>query len=109
MNPETRRVALDRAKPGMVLAEPVTDRKKTVLLPKGTVLSSGLLAGLARRDVPYVVVTAPAPTEATGEDSDARKDAVILRVAHLFRRAGDDPSTRALEAAILDYRMGSRT
>ncbi len=107
MNPETRRVDLDRAKAGMVLAEPVMDRKKTVLLPKGTILSTGLLAGLARRGISHVVVTADA--EAAHEDLDARKDAAILRVAHLFRRTGDDPTTRALEAALMDYRTGNRT
>lgn len=109
MNPETRRVDLERAKPGMVLAESVTDRKGTVLLPKATVLSGGLLAGLARRGISHVLVTAPAASEATGEDSNARKEAVILRVAHLFRRVGDDATTRALEAAVLDYRTGNRT
>jgi hypothetical protein len=38
------------------------------------------------------------------EGADAAPAATVQRLAHLFRHAGTDPATRALYAAILEYR-----
>ncbi|MDD5298166.1 MAG: hypothetical protein PHU46_14750 [Rhodocyclaceae bacterium] len=101
-----RELDLERAQPGMVLAEPVADQKRIVLLPKGTILSEGLLAGLARRGIARVVV---APLDAgPARPSEHQQKMLRLRIEHLFRHAGDDALTRSLEAAVLDYRIGGR-
>ena len=101
-----RTLDLEKAQPGMVLAEPVSDQKQVVLLPKGTTLSDSLLAGLARRGVARIVVAAEASP--SGQLSEHQQKLAKLRVEHLFRRAGDDPTTRALEAAIMAYRLGGQ-
>lgn len=97
---------LEKAHPGMVLAEPVSDQKQVVLLPKGTTLSDSLLAGLARRGIARITVAAEASP--SGQLTEHQQKLAKLRVAHLFRRAGDDPTTRALEAAIMAYRLGAK-
>jgi hypothetical protein len=102
----SRALELEKAQPGMVLAEPVTDQKQVVLLPKGTTLSDSLLAGLARRGVARIMVAAEAVL--SGPLSEHQQKLAKLRVEYLFRRAGDDPTTRALEAAIMDYRLGGK-
>lgn len=94
---------LKAAQPGMVLAEDLLDRQGQMLLPKGVVLSAGMLASLARHDIAMLPIAAGAP-------APARDPAAIqARVDHLFRKHdredSDDWASALLRRHIENYRL----
>ncbi len=101
MKPKAQDIELDQAQPGMILAEDVKDGR-TVLLPKGSVLSAPQLSSLARRGVAQLRVECPAVPPTSEEIEAARQ-----RLAHIFRRVGDDDLSRALQGALLNFRSGA--
>ena len=100
----SRSLPLDRLHPGMVLAEPLTDRHGEPLLAAGTILSGSLLAALSTRGVGQLVVSMNGDTPLMVNEQDT--EPARRRVAHLFRRMGDDAVTRALAETVLDFRTG---
>jgi hypothetical protein len=91
---------LDTTLPGSVLAKPVTDAGGAVLLPAGLALTETHLDSLRRRGIATLtVVLAIDPAELA-----RRREAVRLRIMHLFRHTADDPGSQALLHAVLAFR-----
>ena len=96
-------ISLEEASAGMQLAEDLLDTAGHVLLPKGAELSAATLVSLSRRGIEHLAVEIPdAP-----EDVEGRREAMRQRLLQVFRRSGDDPTTRALLHAILEHREKS--
>jgi hypothetical protein len=99
MNDEQEQ-ALDATSPGSVLAKPVTDAGGAVLLPAGLALTEAHLDSLRRRGIATLtVVLAIDPAELA-----RRREAVRLRIMHLFRHTADEPGSQALLHAVLAFR-----
>ena len=104
MNEASREVTLDEATVGMTLACDLVDPYGTVLLHRGSVLTDGLLAALARRGVARVRVAAePGGTSSSG----AQRERAAARLAQLFRH-GAQGADAELRACLQDYRMEAR-
>lgn len=103
-----RRVELDAAAAGMVLAEALLDGHGAVLLPSGATLSGATLASLRRRGVEHCSVL----EEAAAPDPAAlarRRQHDVERLARLFRHhgAGDGADGGAeLLRLLTAYRLG---
>ena len=96
------RVALQDARPGMRLGEPVTGRGGQILVPAGTELTESLLQALAQRGISAIIVECE-----TGEDPavrEARLAGLRQAVDRLFRKAGEGVATKALYRCILNFR-----
>lgn len=85
MHTRPTQIALSTATTGMTLSDPVLDTKGNVLLPEGTVLTTSLIASLARHQIDSIAITTDAPSMV---DAEAEQDRQIGRVEHLFRKAG---------------------
>ncbi|MDR0439802.1 MAG: hypothetical protein LBI59_02300 [Candidatus Accumulibacter sp.] len=97
-------LALGRAAPGMELAEPVFDRKGTVLLTAGTVLDVDMFEQMIRRGVASVSVRVP---DHRDEETIARElDDIRARIDTIFRGPGN-VAREHLRDTILDYRLES--
>jgi len=97
-------IPLDAAEIGMQLAEALHDAGGSVLLPAGATLSEATIAGLRRREVETLCVeVAAAPLD--DEAKAALRLATEQRLRHLFRHAGDGPTSSAFFQAVLDYRL----
>lgn len=91
---------------GMVVAEPVLDSAGRVLVPAGADVSESMLLGLRRRDVAEIRVERE--VEEDPAVSEAYRLKLVARLDHLFRQAGEGAETRALQQAVLAYRMEHR-
>lgn len=92
---------IDAAQPGMVLAVAISDQNGVTLLPAGAQLSESTLQSLVRRGVVELVVE-----HEVREDPaklEARRAALKLQLAPLFRQAGEGAEARALYQAIFDF------
>lgn len=98
-----KRFSLEQLEAGMVLAQDVCDASGGRLLTEGVELSDATIASLRRRGVEQVMVAVEETL--TPEQCAARKAAIVARVEHLFRLAGDDPMLLKLRATLLQYRL----
>ena len=105
MTIQSREVDIEHAAPGMELACDLVDARGTVLLQQGSILSDSLLVALARRGVARLRVLG-APDAARDEDSDAARERVDTRLAHLFRH-GADGAMAELRTQLHRYRLES--
>lgn len=96
-------LSLDQALPGMRLATDVRDAHGAILLAAGSELSESLLASLRRRGIEQVNVAEE--ESLTAEELEARREVIRIRLAHLFRRAGEAEADCLLFEAMLDYRL----
>jgi hypothetical protein len=96
-------LAIDALVPGMRLAAAVLDAGGQVLLPAGAELTESMLQSLFRRGVAELLVE----TEAEEDPAivEARRVALEIQLARLFRNAGDGAETMALYKAILNFRL----
>jgi len=96
-------VPVSQALPGMVLSDELLDDHGLVLLARGTVLSEGIIASLAR----HRVATVPVARVEAHRPPDAA--AVQARLDYLFRKHDrDDDSdwgTGLLRRYVEDYRL----
>lgn len=106
MHPTHRFVPLEKVEAGMVLSDEVLDRQGHVLLPAGATVTADLIARLHAHGVSALPIMFA--TSATEEPID--RDAVLQRIAHVFRNIDpDDPAhapARALRRAVETYRLG---
>lgn len=99
--PET--IAIGDARPGLRLAEAVTDAVGQVLVPAGSEVTESMLQGLQRREV--MTLTVEREVEEDPAAREARRASVVAQLDRLFRRAGDGTETRQLYQAVLDFRL----
>ncbi|HEY1044594.1 MAG TPA: hypothetical protein VGE60_12095 [Telluria sp.] len=101
-----RFLPLSKVEAGMVLSDELLDGQGQVLLPAGAVISAALIPRLRAHGVSALpIACAPAPSAPPMD-----RDAILCRVAHVFRSIdphdpGHAPS-RALRHAVLAYRLG---
>lgn len=96
-------LAIGDARPGLRLAEAVTDTMGQVLVPAGSELTEGILHGLLRRDV--MTLTVEREVEEDPAAREARRASAVAQLDRLFRKAGDGVETRQLYQAVLDFRL----
>ncbi len=102
-----KRIPLDEAKPGMVLAKPVTSLAGQMILPAGTSLDAQLIARLHGMGL-----TSAHIENRPGEEGDPVQTPAELEQAldHRFRRvAGDADLVRMREAIRRHLRARPRT
>lgn len=102
MNLQT--LPLDQVDSGMSLGLDVRDLYGAVLLVAGCVLNDAMIASLRRRGVEQISVATPA-SACTDAELATLREAQRVRLAHLFRHAGEAAADRALFEMVLDYRM----
>lgn len=93
--------------PGMVVAEAVVDDSGRMLIPGGAVLTENTIASLVRREIPSVKVEKDVAEDPAERESHLH--ALLERLDHLFRHAGDSDLMRSFRQAIVDYRMEQRS
>ena len=102
---------LAQVRAGMILSDELLDLQGKVLLPRGTVLSTVMLAALRRHDIEAL----PIMLEATRSDQEVAcaLEQHRQRIAHLFRKNDpadeSDPATGALRRLVLDFRLNTET
>jgi hypothetical protein len=96
-------IALADAGPGMVLSEVLLDRVGQVLLPKGAVLTSAVIASLERHGVGMLPVVVSQLPLAEPEQVHARLDQ-IFRLA--CSDANDNAAAGVLRCYMESYRLG---
>ena len=77
-----QQIPLAAAASGMTLSDAVLDTKGNVLLPKGTLLTDGMLASLLRHQIATVVVIGG---EVSAEEDSAERERRVARLEYLFR------------------------
>ncbi|MFM8541162.1 MAG: hypothetical protein ACKOBZ_06780 [Nitrospira sp.] len=90
-----KRVPLDAAEPGMVLAKPVTNQTGVTVLPAGTELDQDLLKRLDRMNLNAVYVEGVA--SAAGDKSPAEVEQEMER---RFRKVAGDPTQVMIREAV---------
>lgn len=90
-----KRVPLDGAEPGMVLAKPVINQTGVTVLPAGTELDQDLLKRLDRMNLTAVYVEGTA--SATGARSPAELE---QEMAQRFRKVAGDPTQVMIREAV---------
>ena len=104
MNPAYQHLALESAKPGMVLSDELLDKQGQVLLPKGAVLTERIIALLPSHDIEMVAVVCEAAPAAPVD-----MGALSARLDQLFRKHNpdnpDDWATGALRHYMSDFRL----
>ena len=101
-----RQIALDEAKPGMVLSDDLLDHHGNVLLVQGCVLTNSMLAALRRHRVTMLPVLGD---ESSAADQEAERMRHENRLARLFRKPGDaaEDATGLLQQYVHYFRVGA--
>ena len=108
MTASYRHLPLADVKPGMVLSDVLLDKQGQVLLPAGSVLTETMLARMPGHGIESLAVIDDSPPDPAV--LAAQKEAMLARIAVLFRRHdpdnGEDWAAHALRALITDFRVG---
>ncbi|WEF34766.1 hypothetical protein [Pseudoduganella chitinolytica] len=101
-------IALEDASAGMILAADLLDAHGTVLVPRETALTEGLLAALRRRGVERCVVAPDVDVDLAVLERDRalERERQLQRLERLFRHATGAGSLLLLER-LRAYRGGS--
>lgn len=83
-------VTVDRARPGMTLAAPVTDRMGRLLIPAGADLSDRHVGALATWGVDQIEIESDEPPEPEVEISPELEAQARWEVRGTFRHAGEE-------------------
>ncbi|MFZ6817240.1 hypothetical protein [Undibacterium sp. Ji22W] len=106
MNKKLLYVALERIKPGAILAEELLDKIGHVLLPAGTELTASMLKAISNHNIHQLPILDPANTDInTVEESNANKEHQFERLNRLFRHMPYDGPTEALRTYVEKYRQ----
>lgn len=100
-----KKVMLDDAESGMVLAESVLDGQRNVLLLEATVLTDSIIRSLERRGVEHLLVV---DNDIPQEDWEAARRHIEERLGRLFRRCEGKGASGTLKQYVMEYRMGSQ-
>ncbi len=94
-----KRIPLDKAEPGMILAQKIVREDGVLLCQKGTELTDGVLRMLKRMSFETV------PVEGAEEESPEEKAARIAKgtaaIEARFVRVGNDPVLSALKSTLI--------
>ncbi len=90
-----KRVPLDEAEPGMVLAKPVTNQTGMTVLPAGTELDQDLLKRLDRMNLTAVYVEGVAGAAGAKSPADLEQD-----LNRRFRKVTGDPTQVMIREAV---------
>lgn len=104
MSSGSMELPIGQVESGTRLGEALRDAHGAVLLPEGTVLGEAHVASLRIRGVGSVPVAPPEDTKEPG--LAARREAVVARLARLFRHGGDGEANQALYRVALEYHLG---
>ncbi len=100
-----KQIAIDDARPGMVLAAAVADERGMILLPADSILTEVTLRSLARRGIDQLHIVDHSRSE---EEVAAELERRRRRLTSVFRKyagsAGDD---QLLLTSMLAYRVGA--
>jgi hypothetical protein len=94
-----KRIAVDQARPGQILAEEITRQDGVLLASRSSEVTEGLLRLLGRMNVDTVVIEEA--EQRTGEDIRAEHRCELERIARAFRRAGGSPVLTALRRTLV--------
>jgi hypothetical protein len=97
-----QKIPLNLAKPGYVLAKPVSRADGMVVAPQGIAITEALLDKLDMMGVDNVVVEG-APVQMDGVVSGTNYDLRLQRLDHLFRKHAADPWMVQVKAMLVDY------
>lgn|GEM_PF-943982 len=102
-----QKIPLDRATPGMVLAEEAVSSSGIALLRHGTTLTEKHLASLRLHEVGEIgVFAAPGePDASTDSEIRASLETEKNHVERLFRHARINTTMEALYRAVLEFRL----
>lgn len=90
-----KRVPLDEAEPGMVLAKPVTNQTGVTVLPAGTELDQELLKRLDRMNLSAVYVEGAASAAGGKSQAELEQD-----LNQRFRKVAGDPTQAMIREAV---------
>ncbi len=91
-----QRILVTQAVPGMVLARPVVQPDRMVLVGEGAVLNEAMITQILKRGIKRIVVRGQPVARSTTGDFDARLAALDNR----FSRVGKDPLMAALRDVV---------
>jgi hypothetical protein len=94
-----KRIAVDQAQPGQILAEELKRQDGVLLAGRGAEITEGLIRLLGRMNIDTVVIEEA--ERRTREDIQAEHQAELSRVERVFRRAGDSAVLRALKKTLI--------
>jgi len=92
-----QKIALDRAKPGMVLAKAVENDRGMTLYGAGTELTEKAITRLSNMEVQKITVEGHPIQTGDGRSLEQQEEALRAR----FRKVRDDPLMRKIEGAFL--------
>lgn len=98
-----KRVPLDEAEPGMVLAKPVTNQTGVTVLPAGTELDRELLKRLDRMNLAAVYVEGDAGAAGAKSPADVEQD-----LTRRFRKVAGDPTQAMIREAVRRHVQAAR-
>ncbi|MDR1081422.1 MAG: hypothetical protein LBQ79_10795 [Deltaproteobacteria bacterium] len=94
-----KRIAVDQARPGQILAEEITRQDGVLLASRASEVTEGLIRMLGRMNVDTVVIEEA--EQRTEEDIRGEHAEEVARIARVFRRAGDSPVLAALRRTLV--------
>ncbi|MDR1041802.1 MAG: hypothetical protein LBR80_16885 [Deltaproteobacteria bacterium] len=97
--PVAKRIAVDQARPGQILAEEITRQDGVLLASRSSEITEGLIRMLGRMNIDTVVIEEA--EQRTEEDILAEHRVELDRISRAFRRAGDSPVLTALRRTLI--------
>ncbi len=98
-----KKIPMDMAVSGMMLAAAVCNERGDVLLQSGCELSDSSLSSLRRRGILHVAILDE--ESRSEEELEALRNVARNRLGVLFRNAGADAHLASLHNLILEYRL----
>jgi hypothetical protein len=89
-----KRISVEQAKPGQILAEEITRQDGVLLASRASEVTEGLIRLLGRMNIDTVAIEED--EQRTRGDIEAEHAAELARIGRVFRRAGDSPILAAL-------------
>jgi hypothetical protein len=94
-----KRIAVDKARPGQILAEEITRQDGVLLAGRASEITEGLIRMLGRMNIDTVVIEEA--ERRTREDILGEWQAELERIGRAFRRAADSPELGALRKTLI--------
>ena len=102
MTKRSKQIALDEARPGMVLAEDLLTPRGKVILPAGAALTEAIVQSLHRYDIETLAVAMSGEMAAAEEAAELARH--MERIARLFRKNQADKASAQLQQCVTLFR-----